>query len=166
MKEIPISVLFLIYTLILFAIIEMFAIHSFLLTFFRLGIPVFKKTIEIEETDIKPQSAEVIKRKEGKFLFRGNQVYFISRFLFNPFRLSTLIPFKLIGNILPDNKIEIVGRLPIGTTSFFLWPMVLGDINMMLFGFGLSTIGFVIWYSLEKARVKEMLGELKTIVIS
>lgn len=165
----------------LFSVIEMIAVLSFSKFFFRLGIPVYRKTLDIGTGNLQFESGQTINRAEGKFRFTASdQVFFRSRmFWFKLFRLNTPFPYKATGTIRPGNKMDIIARVPLGTSLFFLFwvtgwlagTLVLiiasGHYSMLPFGLiGLAFAGamVLISYPIEKGRMDTMVEELQSII--
>lgn len=163
------------------AIIEIITVHSFTTFFFRIGITAYNKTITIDTKNLQFLNNRTIKKTEGKFQFsKDHKVYFISQFfLFKLFRVSTPFPFKAIGEIRTDNQIEIIGRIPIGTSLFFLFWLLgwsagaigassgiegMAHLGSLLFGWTFAGIIFLISYYVEKGRMDQMVTELETII--
>lgn len=156
------------------AIVEMIATHSFLRLAFNIGIPIIKRTIEIPTNNFITRIDITIKESEGKFRFLADRkVLFLSQFfLFKFFRINTPFPMKAIGTINENNTIDIVVRLPIGTSLFLLFWLIgwtVGSLAAGIVGFGLigwifATFMIGISYSVEKNRLEIMIEELKKIV--
>ena len=159
----------------LLAAIEMIAVQFFSPFFFRIGIPVYRRTIDIETKKLKVEQNATIKKSEGKFRFStGNMVYFRSQTFF--FRLKTPFSFKAIGMLKPDNKIDIVARVPLGTTLFLLFWVICWTVGASIgsSGFGVLGFGLIGWafagiivlisYPIEKGRMDAMVAELKEII--
>jgi hypothetical protein len=163
------------------AIIEMIATHSFLRLAFNIGIPIIKRTIEISTNDFTPRIDITLKESEGKFRFTADRkVLFLSQiFWFKFFRINTPFPLKAVGTINENNTIDLVVRLPIGTSLFLLFWLIgwtvgslgaglqSGEIGMI--GFGLigwifAAIMIGISYPIEKNRLEIMIEELKKII--
>jgi hypothetical protein len=162
---------------LLLSIIEMISVHSFWTVFYRVGIPVFNRTLDINTADLAIHPCQTIKKSEGKFQFSAdNRVYFTSRiFFFRLFRFVTPFPLKIVGTTKANNKIDLVGRLPIGMTMFILcwlfgWTVVavssefLNSIAFGLIGWGFVGIMIIISYWIEKQRVETMIEELVIIL--
>lgn len=165
-----------------FAIVEMISVQSFNKFFFRIGIPVFRRTIDVTGTHRAIELNNTIKKSVGKFRFTSpNTVYFLSQtFWFRMFRITTPFPLRAIGTIIPDNKIEIVGRVPLGTTLFILFwllawtsgsfsiaALTMGNFSGVGFGlFGWAFAGLLIAISnpIEMGRMETMIKELREIV--
>lgn len=160
------------------AIIEMISLHSFLAFAFKIGIPVKRISLEIDTKKLDLKNGQTIKMDEGKFHFTNNNVYFLSQIFFFKFRFTTPFPVKVIATISSYNKVDIVARIPFGTTLFFLFWLIGWTIGT--FGFGMqsgyfSAIGFGIIglfpglmigisYPIEKNRFDTMISELKKII--
>jgi len=163
------------------AIIEMISIHSFSGFFFEIGIPVYRTSIDFGKSGSFNRPYTVIKKFEGKFKFTNeNKIYFLSQiFWFKFFRTSTPFPFKASGIIKSNGKIDIVARIPLGTTMFLLFWVIgwtAGTIGMSiqsgnygalafgLIGWGFAALIILISYPIEKKRMDLMVGELKEII--
>ncbi|MFB6344029.1 hypothetical protein ACE01N_20230 [Saccharicrinis sp. FJH2] len=161
-------------SIIIITIIEGVTTYLLVETFFNIGIPVFKRTIEIDTSTLKIEKYRTIVKDMGRFQFtRDNKVYFLTRMKFFSFRTS--FPFKIIGTIKSDDKIDIVARLPLGTTLIFLliissgiylsmpidlessWIDIIGVLSLLIL---LLLISFLIEYS----RLSTMIEELKEII--
>ncbi|WP_350286439.1 hypothetical protein [uncultured Croceitalea sp.] len=165
----------------LLAVVEMIGVHSFSKFFFRLGYPVYKTTLKIENWGRFRRPTEVLKKTEGKFKFSSDgYAYFLSQFLFGKFfRTTTPFPFKAIAKINPNGLIEIKARVPLGTTLFLLcwivgWTVGTIGIGIGSGNFGVMLVGLIGWgfaalmvgisYPLEKKRMDVMVSELKEII--
>ena len=163
------------------ALIEMISVHSFATLFFRIGIPVYRRTLNIETTNLVIEPNRTIKKSEGKFQFTSdNKIYFLSQMFWFKFgRFTTPFPFKAIGTIRPDNKIDIIARVPIATSLFLLFWVVgwtagtvgasIGSGEFSSLGFGLIGWAFagvmvLISYPIEKGRMDTMTRELEKII--
>lgn len=162
----------------LLAIIEMISIHSFWSIFFKLGIPIKRMSFEIDTERFHPEIGKTIRREEGKFRFtREREVCFLSQISF--FRFTTPFPFKVLASICQNNKVDIVARIPIGTTLFLLFWILgwtAGSIGLCIQSGDFSSVGFgligwlfaglMFWisYSIEKNRFYTMISELKQII--
>jgi hypothetical protein len=156
------------------ALIEILGAIAFISFFFKIGITVFEQTIPFPIKFHVEESQKPIKKKEGKFLFTpDHKIYFRSRILFG--RTATPFPFKAVGSI-DGNLLNIVAKIPIGTTLFFLfWILVwifafmkitIRDESMASLLFGILGCGvvwflFTVSYSIEKRRMETMITELK-----
>ena len=160
-------------------IFEMISLHSFLAFAFKIGIPVKRITLEIDTKNLELKNGQTIKMDEGKFHFTNNNIYFLSQMFFFNFRITTPFPVKVIATINPYNKVDIVARIPIGSTLFFLFLLIgwtAGSIGFGLQSGHFSAIGFGIigWlfsglmigisYPIEKNRFDTMITELKKII--
>jgi hypothetical protein len=157
----------------------MIFLHLFLGFAFKIGIPVKRISLEIDSKKLELKKSETIKMGEGKFHFTKNNVFFLSQIFFFKFRFTTPFPFKVIATIQPNNKIDIVARIPIGTTLFFIFWLAgwtAGSIGFGLqsgdfssIGFGLlgwifAGLMFIISYHIEKDRFETMILELEQII--
>ena len=166
----------------LFSILEIIAMHSFSTFFFRIGIPVKRITIEAETANLKVLHNCIIEKSEGIFNFTtDNQVFFLSKLhLFEFFRLITPFPFKAIGTIKRNNKIDINAKIPIGISLLLvLWVVCWsvgafilstnsGDFNDLyygLIGWGFAGLTVLIGYPIGKSRFKSMIVELEYIIL-
>ena len=155
--------------------------HTFSRSIFSIGIPIMKKSIDIPTKDFTIQFDVTYRKSEGKFRFSpDNKVYFLSQiFWFKFFRFNTPFPFKAIGTIRPDNKIDIVARLPIGSSLFLLFWLIgwtvaairagvqfgkIGAMGFGLIGWIFAAIMIGISYPIEKNRMETMIDELKSIM--
>lgn len=162
------------------AIIEMFSVRSFSRVFFKIGIPICRQSININTEDLNIEYDEIIKKSEGRFKFTADhKVYFLSqRFWFKFFNLRTPFPFKTIGSITP-NKIELVARVPLGTSLFLLFWLIgwsggniatsynagsKTEISLGALGWVIAALIAFISYKVEMSRFKKMIKELKEII--
>lgn len=163
------------------AIIEMISLHSFWGLVFKIGIPIKRISLEINTEKFHPEVGNTIRMEEGKFRFtHERKVYFLSQvFLFRFFRFTTPFPFKVIATIAPNNKVDVVARIPIGTTLFLLFWILGWTVGSIGFGIqsgDFSSVGFGLigWlfaglmigisYPIEKSRFDLMISELKQII--
>ncbi|MBU2554006.1 MAG: hypothetical protein KKF98_06060 [Bacteroidetes bacterium] len=160
------------------AIIEMISLHSFWGIIFKVGIPVKRTSLEINTEKFHPEIGNTISMEEGKFRFTNERkVFFLSQFFL--FRFTTPFPFKVIATISPNNKVDIVARIPLGTTLFLLFWILGWTIGSIGFGIqsgNFSSVGFGLigWlfaglmigisYPIEKRRFELMISELKQII--
>ena len=162
-------------------IFEMISIHSFWRIIFKFGIPIKRMSFEIETEKFHPEIGKTIRMEEGKFRFTSEgEVYFLSQiFLFRFFRFTTPFPFKVVALINRNNKVDIVARLPVGTTLFLLFWILGWTAGSIGFGFQSGdfssvVIGLIGWlfaglligisYPIEKNRFDTMISELKQII--
>jgi len=115
---------------------------------------------------------------EGKFRFTtDNQVLFLSQlFLFKMSRFNTAFPLKITGTITTVNQMNIVARLPVGSTLFNLFFLTAffkvfivesGNSSALTFGlFPLAFVGALFGSSFftERRRLKTMISELQEII--
>lgn len=157
----------------LLVIVEWIGTHFFFPLFFRLGIPVYKQTIDVKTTAFMGQPGTTIKKAEGKFKFSfDDRVYFLSRTMLYR-NVSTLFSLKATGTIQTDNKIDIVARLPVSATvliPFVIFSGVAGGISggsaaLVFWGYAFAfVIGALMSYGIEKARMDRMVNELQEIM--
>ena len=103
-----------------FAIAELILLQTFWGIAFRIGIPVKRTTLEINTKNFHPEIGKTVRMKEGKFRFTPKRkAYFLSRLFV--FRIITPFPFKAVATFDERNKVDIVARIPIGTTLFVLF---------------------------------------------
>jgi hypothetical protein len=161
----------------LIAFVEMIATHSFNRLAFNIGIPVIKRTIEMPTNEFAPKINTTIKESEGKFCFTDDgKVLFMSQyFWFKFFRTNTPFPFKVVGTINKNNTIDLIARLPIGASLFFMfwvigWTIGMigafqsGDRGFGMFGLISAAVIIGISYPIEKKRMEIMIEELKKII--
>ena len=149
--------------------LEMVMTYKYFNSFSFIGLRAYKVVISIEETDIKMPIEPIILMKEGKFFFKGLQVYFVSRLQWNPFHLKSFVPFKSVGTVKNDFQIEIVSRIPISpVVACLVLPIVAYNsvgLELSVMVSAVIIISFVINFQLAKSRLKIMIGELKGLVI-
>lgn len=162
------------------AIFEMITLHYFWEFAFRVGIPVKRISLDLDTNKLQEKNKQIIKKEEGKFYFTDKNVLFLSQLFFLNFRTVTPFPIKAIATIKSNNKIDIVARIPIGSTLFFSFWFIgwtVGTVILTMQSGNLSTIGFGLlgWlfaglmigisYPIEKNRLEVMISELKEIIL-
>lgn len=159
------------YSFFLF-VAEFIGTQIFIKLFYRIGIKVFHHFYEVQFLKINIEPSRIFKMDEGKFkLINNGQFLFTSRLHISKiFRISTPFPFKGTA-ILNENKIDIYGRFPIGSTLFFLfwtigWTASSFENNIAFCLMGWLFVGLMVAISLpiEKKRMLKMISELKTIL--
>jgi hypothetical protein len=164
----------------IFTAIEMISVHSFIKFFFYIGIPIYRQKIDLPSTYQPPEIEEVIKKSEGKFCYMPNRrFYFLSQMFWFKFRINTPFPLRAIGTITAGNQLNIVARLPLGTTLFFIFWIIgwtvasigasTSEGNYAVVVFGLigwffAGLIFAISYPIELDRMRKMTKELQQII--
>ncbi|MEN7551086.1 hypothetical protein AAG747_24405 [Rapidithrix thailandica] len=163
---------------------EILLAYTFWPFIYRMGIPVYKKTIDVKSTKLSLPSSRTIKKSEGVFHLNTNgKVYFLSRFRFLSFnRSKAFLHFRCIATLKPTNKIVVIVKIPLGMILFlcfwiknYLWfsginngPHIpfsnLGPISFLgmiyLFIFIIALMNLL----MEKARMDTMIRELREIL--
>lgn len=164
-------------------IFEFILIQLSVIPLYKIGIPVFNKDYEFDSSAVnfKIPLNVTLHATEGKFNFSSpKNVYFSTRFsVLNLFRINTPFLFKGTAIIEDISTIRVKGRLPIGTSIFFIsfivvWTYfvlsegIIGNYETAIF---MTIIGWSGWsliifisYKLEKSRFETMIYELSELI--
>lgn len=164
----------------LFTVIEFIGMHSFKYWLFGLGPVVLRKMIEFPSIGINVTPSTTIKRETGKYRFRdGDRVYFLGKLELFEFKIRTPFAFKFTGTVDAPGRLQVTGRLPLGSLLFFIlgllmWivagvtilPGTLSSNAFVLLIFGVFFFAGMFWisYVIERGRNKLMFLELEQIL--
>ncbi len=154
-------------------ITEMIGVQYFWKIFYSHGIRIYSDVSPLPRPTDKNIAVKSFKVDEGKFEFISpNECLFISHPHFlQIFRFHTPFPYK--GSVIWTEKgASISGRLPIGTTLFFLFWLIgwsigtfkLNDISFFLTGILFIGVMIAISLPIERKRMIQMIDELKLIL--
>lgn len=161
-------------------LVETFGSLAFGRIFFRVGIPVLRRTESLPTSGKKLPYNQKIVREEGRFLFTENrEVFFLSRLKWGHFsRVNSQFPIRYTGYIRADNAVDIVGRIPFASILLLvyvvalfvvIWPDIVRDspswlpwvvLGVTVLGMG---VGAFISRHFERKRYGHLVEELQSI---
>jgi len=156
------------------AIAEFIGMHLFLKPVYMSGLKIYSQISDLPHPQNENIELEIVTMDEGKFKFiSSDECLFTSKWHFCEFRLRT--PFPIKGRVIWTEKgSEINGRIPIGTTLFFLFwlvgwtagPFYGMETTYLITGWLLIAVIIAISIPAEKKRMEEMIEELKLILMT
>lgn len=163
--------------IIFLAILETAGMNGFWPYVYRVGIPVKRFILKKKGHHLPLPESVTVQRDTGIFRLSGATILFHPRLLVSGMRSA--FPFKGTASLAEGEEVVVTARLPVGSTLFLLFWVILWLLAIFLFGGGsepdiLLTIGIFgivgvavlagISYAIEQKRFADELRELQQLL--
>lgn len=161
---------------VLFYVVEMIGVDTFIRFFYKTGIPVYSKIFYLNRSITGFSQNNIFYSRHGKFKYNSDRkIYFVAKQ--SLFSVQTPFTFKGVADISNAEKVIISAKIPLGSTFFlFFVGLCLGTINFHFVHFflyssikeieltGTIVIVFLCCLFIERKRMDRLVKELNEIL--